>query len=129
MKTKRVLRYYCEHCEKAGYRKSGCGKAAMVRHEKHCVHNPNRECRMCTRNDGGLPETPAALAAVIEETMDVNTLREAARGCPACMLAGAAAFNGPKSGWDREEGAPFWLDYKAEHKRFWDDIKPEERCW
>lgn len=43
------------------------------------------------------------------------------------MLAGAAAFNGPKSSWDKDEGAPFWFDYQAEHKSFWADMQPEER--
>ena len=35
MKTKRVLRYYCDFCGRGG-----CGKYAMEVHEKYCTMNP-----------------------------------------------------------------------------------------
>lgn len=42
MKTRKVNRYYCDFCKKAG-----CSSGHLKRHEKHCTMNPNRECRMC----------------------------------------------------------------------------------
>ncbi len=52
MKTKKVNRYWCDYCNKAGLSKS-----SMERHEKHCTLNPSRSCRVCSLLGGshGLP--------------------------------------------------------------------------
>lgn len=42
MKVKKVNRYYCDFCKKAG-----CSAAHMKRHEERCTANPNRICGMC----------------------------------------------------------------------------------
>lgn len=80
MKTKRVLRYYCDHC-----RKGGCGKAAMIRHELHCIKNPNRECRMCALLDSAPEPMPDLIESLQQDGID--GLRKKTEGCPACMLA------------------------------------------
>lgn len=108
MRVRKVNRYYCDFCKKAG------GSAYHIRlHEAACTANPNRECGMC--EIGGcdpkpleelitlLPDGHKYLrrieAAVTLETQGIHdeadeavaaalsTLREAADGCPACMLA------------------------------------------
>jgi hypothetical protein len=48
MKTIKKNVYYCEYCKK----KKGLSKGAMLKHEKHCTANPNRECRICGRKEG-----------------------------------------------------------------------------
>ncbi len=106
MRTKKVNRYYCDFCKKAG------GSAGhMKRHESSCTKNPNRVCRVC-----GLMEVEQAtmktLLAALPKRSDfppdeedelgfttlclgfidaINTalpsLREAASECPACIMA------------------------------------------
>ena len=98
MKKLKRWRYYCDFCKKAG------GSApAMERHEKSCTMNPNRNCRMCDHWAGGCDfERVKEVAKLIigktswlvyregDEAIEVdilNTLRDEAGGCPACMLA------------------------------------------
>jgi len=101
MKVKRVLRYYCEFCKK-----SGGGKAAMIKHEEHCTMNPNRICGLCNGvyTDADLPDMIALLPDPEEYqdedatgkwytpmlTTDANValgkIRELTE-CPACILS------------------------------------------
>ena len=104
MRTKKVNRYYCDFCKKAG-----CSAGHMRSHETHCTMNPNRVCRMCaliedrartanlseliallpikeqfktkTKNieDSPYPGLEAAVEAVIPK------LRDAAGDCPMCI--------------------------------------------
>ena len=46
MRQKRVLRYYCDHCNKGG-----CSKPAMRLHESICTLNTARVCRMCRMDE------------------------------------------------------------------------------
>jgi len=84
----------------------------MKNHEKHCTMNPDRECGMCRKI--GEDQEPMAnllnilpdLDAVIQSDRDkfgiiselsedgprlidkgIDRLRDATKGCPACMLA------------------------------------------
>jgi len=99
MITKRVNRYYCEHCKKAN-----CSAASISRHEKACTMNPNRACRMCAMRNLEQREMSDLLVILpnpnIIENDDILTLtnvgeveekmgelREATEGCPACILA------------------------------------------
>jgi hypothetical protein len=79
----------------------------MIKHERHCTMNPARSCRTCRLIDGGNGPDAEGLRALVailpsgptpgwgEEfvafmaTVDaaIPKLREAAGGCPACMLA------------------------------------------
>lgn len=44
MKSKKVLRYYCDHCNRGHWKKSGC-----LEHEERCYFNPkNRKCGSCS---------------------------------------------------------------------------------
>lgn len=99
MKSKRVWRYYCEFCGK-----SGCGKAAMIKHESRCTMNPNRECGMCnTVGESAVQplqiiEQHPLTFRIEDESMVcmsgsdnvekyIKDIREACHNCPACMLA------------------------------------------
>lgn len=105
MKKKQVWRYYCEFCKK-----SGCSGGHMKAHELTCTANPNRECRMC--GPGGsygrtltAKRDTAALVAILATRHDpsltatenreaiMDQLREAANGCPACILAAIRQSN------------------------------------
>jgi len=138
MKVKRVLRYYCEFCKK-----SGGGKAAMIKHEKHCTMNPDRECRMCPEDDpADLKELIALLPDPNEHieyneyggtylNQHLNTLVEDAMieirkltDCPACILSAL-----------RQKGIPVPLvttfDYRKESKAYLSerDNEPEREVY
>lgn len=43
MKSKKVMRYYCDHCSRGHWKKDAC-----LEHEKRCYFNPNiRACGTC----------------------------------------------------------------------------------
>jgi hypothetical protein len=154
MRTKRVLRYYCDFCKKAG-----CSKFHMESHEKHCTMNPNRSCRMCENaeidskpldvlmallpnpkdferterveigffGDGNYSDllVYTGLEKVVAEVMD--KLWDAAGSCPACVLAAL-----------RQKGLTAHIgddtfNYKKSVKEFWDETNSgrnqhEEYC-
>lgn len=110
MHFKIVKRYYCDFCGK-----SGLSASHISRHEKACTLNPQRICRMChmdmdgtIMNENGAQAEMETLLALLPDpkpylqvdeygtgygSMEnvVNAalpaLREAAGGCPACMMA------------------------------------------
>lgn len=121
MRQKRVWRYYCDHCNKGG-----CGKAAMVRHEQHCIKNPVRDCRMCDAGDVGKHQMPELIQAYADGGL--RALREVAEGCPACMLAAVVQYRitpGPGYGDDGEE----FFDYKDECVSWWSSVNENRREW
>ena len=114
MRTKRVLRYYCDFCKKAG-----CSKFHMEQHEKHCTMNPERSCGMCSAMESDQTNL-AGLMAILPDPKDfecieqveigffgdgnyadlkvytgleqavaavMDNLWDAAGSCPACVLA------------------------------------------
>ena len=108
MRVKKVNRYYCEFCKKAG-----CSGGHIRKHETGCTLNPNRVCRMCKmveneqRTIAELMEGLPVAADFLHERRDdygvsygrdfvgldvamndaLPKLREAAGNCPACILA------------------------------------------
>jgi len=113
MRTKKVNRYWCDHCNKAGLQ-----SRAMAIHEKHCTLNPERACRVCHLLEGsdGDTEEKQPLAELIKMLPDSEpyhatkpdecgsadsahknlldaltaifpAFRIAAGNCPACMMA------------------------------------------
>lgn len=108
MKQKRVWRYYCDHC-----RKGGCGKAAMLKHERHCIRNPQRECRMCKHVH---EDETAKVSELVEAAQDdLNKLREVSHGCPVCMLAGIVNCK-------EMADSCCMFDFKAEQAQVWNEI-------
>jgi hypothetical protein len=110
MKTKRVLRYYCDYCHKGR-----CHKASAIKHEKHCIRNPNRECGFCEAMD----EKPKPF----QELNDVwgskgfDAVRDAAHNCPACILAVIVQSRATEYGDCDEKAMQF--RYKEEVAEFW----------
>ena len=128
MKSKRVLRYYCDHCKK-----SGCSKFWMKRHEDSCIRNPARICRFHSYIEENEDERVATLPNLIQIARNpkgtLEDLREFAMGCPACMLAAIVQSGRNESARQDEEGYPpangfsLWR-FKDEKAQFWDDRKP-----
>lgn len=123
MKTKRVNRYYCDYCKK-----SGCNRWHIEQHEKHCTANPNRICRMCDElevNQRPIAQLTALLPDIPPGEIDweeidvmmadaLQKLRDAANGCPACMLAAI-----------RQKGIAeiAGFDYKRESQEIWQECR------
>lgn len=138
MRTKRVNRYYCDFCKKAGQ-----SKFHMAKHEERCTLNPCRVCRMCELSQGEQKPMAELLALLPElqtepeissedghayfhpdQTGDVNdalkALRKATGNCPVCILAAL-----------RQKKLPVYaatdFDFAAEMKATWDTINANER--
>lgn len=129
-------RYYCEHCNKGGG-----SSYHMQKHEKGCTLNPRRVCGMCNHTGGGaslaelmeiLPPKDAQtrndyndagqvnyeyFVEIPEET--IKKLREAAEGCPACMMAAL-----------RQRGLPVHtatgFNFTEECKQVWAMVNEEQ---
>lgn len=83
MKKVKKWRYYCDHCGKGG-----CASGHIARHEKHCIYNPERACRMCEYATGEKEQTrPTRDLMEALNTSDMDGLKELAQHCPACILA------------------------------------------
>lgn len=106
MRTKKVNRYWCDFCNKAGLQ-----AGAMRKHELHCTLNPDRKCRVCDLFDDRaapladliamLPDPAPYHAEIIAMGMQdsehskltsamkdvLPAFRAAANNCPACMMA------------------------------------------
>lgn len=104
MKTKRMLRYYCDWCKKSG------GSARHIKHhEERCTLNPRRVCGMCQLleleqqplrrlramlpkpgpylqvDENGYESYDAVLTSAVHDALPA--LREATDNCPVCILA------------------------------------------
>jgi hypothetical protein len=127
VRSKQVWRHYCDHCGKGGF-----SKPAMVKHEKHCTNNPNRECRMCAII-GEAPVPMPELLAVLEgipyqsdqQEPYLKALREKTLGCPACMLAAIRQhLNAARKNYSPDDCGEWpWVtfDFKEERTAFFRD--------
>jgi len=111
MRTKRVLRYYCDHC-----RKGSCGKASMAKHEARCIHNPERTCGFC--EIAGLATEPIADLKKALEDGDLAGVLEKSSGCPACVLAAIVQSRHGPHGSYGDGDRYFEFDYKAQVAKF-----------
>lgn len=139
MRSVMRMRYYCDHCKKAG----GSG-GHMLRHEKSCTLNPGRVCRMCellkqaqpamadmlallpdpslfqksVEHQGETVLDDEAIRPLIEAAMP--KLRELTDVCPICVMAAL-----------RQKGIPVPLvdsfNFKNELSDVWDEIRNSER--
>lgn len=125
MRKKKVWRYYCDHCKK-----SGCSGHHMVRHEKGCFRNPNRECGFC--REAGLTQKP--MAELVQAVWDgggsdLTAIRELSENCPACILAAIMQSGIQDEYEDCEDGGrrKVWVefDYRKEHDEFWSSVNED----
>jgi hypothetical protein len=102
MKSRKVIRYYCDFCKK-----SGGNKYWIKRHEESCTANPNRKCRMCSliatipsysvsaltkmfpsRKDIEISEEKNQFSEIELVDQAIEKIRKENDGiCPACILA------------------------------------------
>jgi hypothetical protein len=108
MKTKRVLRYFCDHCSKGSL-----SRHSMTLHENICFRNPLRFCFLCEK-----AKPVEELKATIQGR-DIAALRVAAYDCPACILAAIIQLV-PKGQRD-EESTWYEFDYKKEKEAYISD--------
>ena len=141
MRQKKVWRYYCDFCKKAG-----CSKYHLKRHEERCTMNPNRHCGIC----GFLEQEQCDIAEVKKllpnpddfksimgdldfECFDDDRMRKAMKDlmpklrsetndCPACMLAVL-----------RQGGIPVSFahefDFTEECKSAWSEFNSRQADW
>ena len=114
-------RYYCDHCKKSG----GHGHHIET-HEKHCVKNPDRDCRMCDMNPNhcAQEETPALVEAM--NRGGLAALRELTHGCPACILTGVVHWRKTLAQDDDRDVSTAEFDYRAEAKAWLAAHPPED---
>lgn len=91
----------------------------MAKHEVHCCGNPDRVCRMCAYDkEEPNPQKPMAELLAAYENGGVAAVREAAGGCPACMLAAMIIWR--KRNPDASNEEKWCGDF---------DFRKESRCW
>lgn len=129
MKQRKVWRYYCDHCGKGR-----CTRSAGEMHERHCIRNPDRGCRMCKHATGDEKCVPEPMPTLMEafRTGGLAELRKVAEGCPACMLATIVQCRERDGGaYDFENEGNF--DYKTEVASMWKEANAAragmERQW
>ena len=112
MKSRRVTRYMCDHCNRGYWEKKKC-----LRHESMCLKNPDRVCGKC--KELGVEQHSSSWYRDNEEMWygDADLLRKVAQGCPLCMLA--AKMDSDEGLADYERWQDF--DYQAEVKRCEDE--------
>jgi hypothetical protein len=149
MRMKKVNRYWCDFCNKAGL-----SSHSMIKHEKHCTMNLVRECRVCALMADGLDyddfeaKKPLAdLIAMLPDSTDYNrpivnqdwggyndrqaalqsatiailpTLRKHAANCPACIMAALRLAKIPV-------GMAEGFDFKSEMRSILDDWNEAQR--
>lgn len=79
MRQKLQMRYWCDHCKKAGSR-----GPAMLKHERSCTLNWDRSCRMCEAL--GNSQQPADELWNAFQRGGFDELRKLCEECPACTL-------------------------------------------
>jgi hypothetical protein len=120
MRIKKVNRYWCDFCNKAGL-----SAHAMRKHEQHCTLNPLRKCRVCQFINGGngccieelksLLQDATAYSRLLEATeATMPSLREATDNCPACIMAALRQAKIPVPMVDS-------FDFKAEMQKIFND--------
>jgi|SRR6185437_10022575 len=121
MKQKKVWRYYCEFC-----RKAGCAKGTIAKHERHCCANPNRVCRMCVLVTGeeGLQRPIAELTTALYD-VGLERVKELAHNCPACILAAIIQLRKRDNASPHDEEYWFEFDFKTAVREMWEQLNLE----
>ncbi len=136
MRRKKVWRYYCDYCKKAG-----CSGGHLKKHEERCTLNPNRTCGFCNLLEQPQPDLKKAVELLpapkkyIKESDEgwmeygdlekvvsdaLPTLRDFVGDCPACIMAAL-----------RQRGIPVPMakdfNFKKEADGIWSDFNNKRR--
>lgn len=112
MRKKKMWRYYCDFCGKAGGH-----PWHMHNHEQSCTMNPSRVCGLC-RIDGEWEQKSIVELLKTYEVGGLDKLRDATENCPACILATLRQFLAIKE----KLGDPIFMpefNFKEELRSFW----------
>ncbi len=130
MKKKKVWRYYCDFCGKAG-----CSGGHLKHHEERCTLNPDRTCGMCKLAGELQPNLKTAMDILpdpkeyakedeygfisydgLEEPVDkiLQELRDFVGNCPTCIMAAL-----------RQKGIPVPIAKNFKFKSECDDVWAE----
>lgn len=109
MRSKRVIRYYCDFCNRGKFRKPD-----MEKHERGCTANPNRVCGLCERVGNATTSLPDMISAI--ESGGLEQLETLVDSCPACILAGVRAWNKLDTTTDDEM---IFFNYKEAADKWW----------
>lgn len=106
MRTKRVTRYYCDHCGRGKFHAD-----SMARHESICYRNPQRKCLLCEGDPGQ--------AISDERKRQIEGRKAACRTvageCPDCMMAFVLAYN--RTVYDSEDCLTYDIaEYRADRR-------------
>lgn len=144
---KKVLKnvYYCDYCKK-----KGLGAFAIIKHEKYCTANPDRECRLCLLTQGSTDkDLVKELIEKYKKSFKITTheyeddfgggttstfewvdikitpedILDKVDGCPACALTivRLSGLSGPEV--PREE---FKFEYQKFITDFWNERHSQE---
>jgi hypothetical protein len=113
---RQVWRFSCEFCKRGWFDRKKCAA-----HESRCIKNADRVCGFCLSRSITQTPLPELLDLLDDHGLDVDRLRDAAKGCPMCMLAAVSTVN-RLEGWRRSSEDWWWFDYRAEMAKF----APEE---
>lgn len=86
MRTKKVVRYYCDHCAKGMFK-----KPSMARHELVCYRNPKRVCHRCNNNPDHCI-TGERKRELIDLARNRKPIATKASECPDCLMAYCIRF-------------------------------------
>jgi hypothetical protein len=124
MRSKKVNRYYCDHCSKGMFRKPD-----MLRHEIRCTKNPKRSCGLCETENTPVMERVKKVKELGDNAESLKWLMNDCGNCPPCVLAVIQQLYIETdelwfaTGYDSETGKPRGLmfDYKKEMEAWWHD--------
>lgn len=124
MRSKRVLRFYCDFCKK-----SGQSSYHIRKHERGCTNNPGRVCGLCEHSQ--LDQKPLDELRAALESGGLDALRKLSDNCPACILTTLRQTVGKIRREDFVEGPDSWplFNFENELKAFWaeqNDLKAKE---
>lgn len=133
MRVRKVNRYYCDFCKKAG-----CAANHMKKHEDRCTMNPNRHCGMCAMLRKEQPQLSDLIATIKKHCPDgywnnpnfddcnpyatiVKAVEEirTITNCPACIHAALKQSGeyAPQDCFDfKEECKKAWAEFNENHR-------------
>lgn len=112
MKTRKITRYYCDHCHRGKFKID-----AMEAHEHVCFHNPHRDCCECDATNTNVSENVKFL-----DHHELEELKKEVDDCPACTMAAVIQHNK-----NHDAESPVMYDtYKSERDEYRNEKWKEE---